>query len=167
MAIAAVLRHEGDRFVDDPTTGECSKRGVELRWYRMYVDPAATKETIRNLTPEQATSFYRDNYWTRNKFFLIKDPWIAAKLFDLGVNVGPGTAVKLAQKVLNIIGDHNLTEDGILGPRTASALENTKPLKFLIRFVQDMDSYYHLVASRDPNKAKFLDGWMNRLYDSC
>src|SRR5690606_30113686 len=68
---------------------------------------------IRNLTREQAIAIYRRDWWDRYGYGRIKDADVAAKLMDMAVNMGPGTAHRLLQQALVWIG-HPVRIDGII-----------------------------------------------------
>jgi lysozyme family protein len=65
-----------------------------------------------------AKSFYADKYWN-NLYNELKNEKLAEKLFDVSVNMGIITAVKILQTVLiNYFNKRDLAVDGIFGKIT-------------------------------------------------
>lgn len=75
-----------------------------------------------------------------------------AMLFDMSFNMGGKTAIKLAQRALN------LDDDGILGPKTKEALKDLDKDKLY----DERMKYYQAIVKNKPTQKKFLKGWTNR-----
>ena len=104
--IKVILQHEGG-LVDNPSDpGGLTNYGISQTAY-----PGLD---IKNLTIEDATSIYYNDYWKKMNLDLLSDDFIKLHLFDMGVNAGIKTAIKLLQQILGVI------QDGIIGPNTAS-----------------------------------------------
>lgn len=80
-----------------------------------------------------AMPYYKRKYWDFAQ--LDKFPIeVAYQMFDIGVNMGKGIAVRFLQRTLNVL-NHNghdypdLIEDGIFGPNTLNAMQKIKTLK--------------------------------------
>jgi lysozyme family protein len=74
---------------------------------------------------------------------------------------GP-TGIKDMQFAMNKAYNMNLTEDGIVGPKTVAAINSkTKSPEVLYKALEDR--YKRLAAS--PTYAQYLRGWLNRLED--
>lgn len=56
---------------------------------------------VATLTREQATQLYHDNQWAEIRGDEIISQYLAYKIFDLGVNMGTGTAAILVTKTIN------------------------------------------------------------------
>ena len=72
-----------------------------------------------------AKNIYRDVFWNPMKLDLIVDMDVASELFDTAVNCGIRSAVKMAQRAVNVLRTEDMAAlevDGALGPRTACAL---------------------------------------------
>lgn len=80
--------------------------------------------------------------------------------FDAVINCGQTQAVRFLQRALG------LTADGVLGPKTIAAMQGAgegrnlavKLTGLRVRFYRD------LVAAK-PDKARWLNGWLNRVSD--
>ena len=109
--IELTLEHEGG-YVHDPTDlGGETNYGIAKRFYP-DVD-------IKNLTKEQAKDIYKRDYWDKNKVDEMPND-LKHIFFDMCVNQGRGTAVKILQRTINGKGG-KLTVDGGFGPGTKAA----------------------------------------------
>ena len=90
--IEVTLHHEGG-YVHDPTDlGGETNYGIAKRFYP-DVD-------IKNLTKEGAKEIYKKDYWDKNKVDDLT-PELKHIFFDMCVNQGRGTAVKILQRAIN------------------------------------------------------------------
>ena len=148
--IDVVLEHEGG-YVNDPSDlGGETNFGITKRFYP-DVD-------IKNLTKEQARKIYYDDYWVANKV-----PQMPNNLkhiyFDMCINQGKGTAVKVLQRAVNSKGG-DLKVDGGLGPKTVESINKYKPCDNRTRCYR-LKHYYDLV-NKKPEQERFLFGWFRR-----
>lgn len=141
-AIPFILKHEGDyvNHPDDP--GGETNFGITKRDYP-HLD-------IKNITREDAIDIYRKVYWFSA---LDQLPFqIAAKVFDMVVNMGRVQATKLAQRAAGVV------DDGVFGPKTIDALKDTPISKIINQQVM----FYSMLATRRPKLKVFLKGWLSR-----
>ena len=146
--IEYVLEHEGG-YVNDPTDlGGETKYGITKRFYP-DVD-------IKNLTIEQAKQIYKDDYWDKNRVeSLPQELWHI--FFDMCVNMGRGTAVKILQRAANSKGK-GLDVDGGMGPATLNALNGIGVERVRAYRVK----YYVDLINAKPEQEKFYFGWFRR-----
>jgi lysozyme family protein len=102
---------------------------------------------------------YRARYWSPLAEWL--EGRVLEKVFNAGVNVGPGAAVRLLQKALIGLGAR-ISADGLTGPRTAEAARAAAEPALLRAYVREQEAYYRDIARRKPSQAKFLKGWLRR-----
>lgn len=76
-------------------------------------------QDVRNLTLEEAEEIYRKSYWQQSGGDLLPSG-LDHVVFDMGVNAGPSTAVKILQRLLGFKGK---AVDGIVGGKTVTAAE--------------------------------------------
>lgn len=118
-AFAVVLGHEGG-YTADPTdpgnwTGGAPGRG-ECRGTNWGISAASYPDLpIRALTPDQARTIYRRDYWDRVRGDRLPAP-LALLVFDAAVNCGVGRAARWLQGVLGV------AQDGVVGEVTLAAL---------------------------------------------
>lgn len=171
-AVAVVLAHEGGRFTDDPADpGGATKWGISLRLARKEHGPLdfdldddgdVDADDIEALTQENAIGAYRTLFWDRYGYGDLHDHELAAKVFDLAVNMGPRQAHLCLQRAVRAHGIH-LVEDGVLGPVTRSAAAECQHLVLSLR--SEAAGFYRELVARRPPLARFLKGWLNRAYD--
>lgn len=119
-------------------------------------------EDIANMTQERAIEIYHADYWLAPKINELPDS-IAGKVFDMGVNMGPHTAIRLMQDTLNDYGTTTpeLVEDGRIGPLTIAAA-NASPATFLSDYRNTLIAHYNSLIANHAALAKFRNGWIRR-----
>jgi len=156
QAVEVVLAHEGG-YVNDPRDpGGETKYGISKRSYPSL--------DIANLTREQAVEIYRRDWWDKYGYGRLASSAIAAKVFDLSVNVGPRRAHEMLQRALHAVGRRDVVVDGIIGPQTISAANAAPPDALLAAIRAEAAAYYRQLIERNPNLKKFEHGWMRRAY---
>ena len=146
--IEHVLEKEGG-YVNDPTDlGGETNYGITKRFYP-DVD-------IKNLTKEQAKEIYKRDYWDKNRVDELPEQ-LRHIFFDMCVNQGRGTAVKVLQRAANAKGA-KLKVDGGLGPSTLKAIQNVEYTRVKSYRVLH---YANLVINK-PEQEKFWYGWFKR-----
>ena len=146
--IEQVLEHEGGYVNDPKDLGGETKYGITKRFYP-DID-------IKNLTIEQAKEIYKKDYWDRNKVeSLPQNLWHI--YFDMCVNMGKRTAVKVLQRAANNKG-RDIEVDGGLGPMTIGALKGVE----LDRVRAFRVKYYVDLITARPEQEKFYLGWFRR-----
>ena len=146
--IEHVLEKEGG-YVNDPTDlGGETNYGITKRFYP-DVD-------IKNLTKEQAKEIYKRDYWDKNRVDELPEQ-LRHIFFDMCVNQGRGTAVKVLQRAANAKGA-KLKVDGGMGPATLKAVQNVEHDRVKSYRVLH---YANLVINK-PEQEKFWYGWFKR-----
>lgn len=159
-AVTRVLGDEGgtETVPDDP--GGITRFGISSREY-----PALE---IAHLTRDGAIAIYYRDYWRPFNFAAAPGP-IAAKVFDLAVNIGPAHAIGCLQRALRAVG-RRVTEDNVLGPETAAASHAAEPAGLMAALRSEAAGYYRVMAAfardaRPDGDREFLTGWLNRAYE--
>jgi len=117
---------------------------------------------IRGLTREEAIAIYKRDYWERPRISELPDS-ISGKVFDMGVNMGSGTAIRLFQQVLNELNvKPTLVEDGRIGPATIAACSQVTSVNVLARYRSILAEHYMAIIRRNPAMARFQRGWLRR-----
>ena len=148
--IEITLEHEGG-YVNDPTDlGGETKFGIAKRFYP-DVD-------IKNLTEDEAKDIYRADYWDKNRVEELPEQ-LRHIFFDMCVNQGRGTAVRILQRACVAKGA-DIAIDGGFGPGTQNAIETYKPSVDRVRCYR-LKHYYDIVNNK-PEQEKFLFGWFKR-----
>ena len=114
--IEVTLHHEGGYVHDPKDLGGETNYGIAKRFYP-DVD-------IKNLTESEAKDIYKKDYWDKNKVEELSEE-LRHIFFDMCVNQGRGTAVKILQRACNAKGA-DLAIYGGLGTGTKQAIETYK-----------------------------------------
>lgn len=101
--------------------------------------------------------FYKDNFWNKMNLDLIVNENVVLQLFDMGINAGIKTSIRIAQRICKT------TQDGILGVKTAYAI-NSFGSEFFNKYVEGRILYYKKIVAKRPKNKVFLKGWMKRAY---
>ena len=143
-----VLKHEGG-YVNDPTDlGGETKYGITKRFYPDL--------DIKNLTTEDAKEIYKKDYWDKGRVeSLPNNLWHI--FFDMSINMGRKTAVKILQRAAVNKGK-KIAVDGGLGPATIKALKGIEKERVQAYRVK----YYTDLVNAKPEQEKFLFGWFKR-----
>jgi lysozyme family protein len=153
-ALLLIKKHEGG-YVDNPKDpGGCTNMGITLSTFRRYLKASATCADVKALSWEQAETIYRVGYWQRVAGDDLPSG-LDVHVFDMAVNAGPGTAVRLLQRIVGV------AEDGVLGPVTLGAItKNPNPTDALVKQYTQARLDYYKKLSGWPTFGK---GWANRL----
>jgi lysozyme family protein len=153
-AVELVLGHEGGYSSNPADPGGATRFGISARSY-----PALD---IATLTRDAAVKIYWTEWWLRFGFAQLPAA-IAAKTFDLAVNMGAAHAIEGLQRALRACG-LPVTEDGALGPATALASRRADPAALMAALRSELAAHYRMVAAKQKCGVDFLKGWLNRAY---
>lgn len=166
-AIDWVINHEGGELTKDPvwtrwgvTLPEIKTAGLDYNQ-----DGVVDLADIDGLTREEAREFYRQMDW-REEFAYIADQRVATKVLDLCVNVGEKQAIKLLQRACRAVTGYALTDDGVFGSRTLAATNGSDPGRLLAAMASEAAGFYRLISAARADYKQYLNGWLNRAYDT-
>lgn len=148
--IKIILRHEGGYVWDKDDLGGETKYGITKRRYPDL--------DIQNLTLEEAKRIYYEDFYKDMNLHYIESDLLALHVFDMGINAGMKTAIKLLQRLLN-----GCKADGEIGRVTAEALSYAMVTTKMVDAykAKRVERYYYVSTLR--NNSKFLKGWINRV----
>jgi hypothetical protein len=161
--IDEILGREGG-FVDHPNDrGGATNFGITQRALAASRGKDVSVDDVRNMAISEAKQIYSTRYFTRPKIDKLPE-LVQPVVFDMSINHGPGTAIKLFQEVLNKSGK-TCSVDGGVGDETitcaqaaADALGNA-----LINSVVDRRiALYQAIVAGDESQRVFLRGWLRR-----
>ena len=152
--LALVLKSEGG-FVNNPRDpGGMTNLGVTKVTYERWLNEPVTEEQMRALTPNDVEQLYREWYWDG-----VRGDDLPAGVdyctFDLAVNSGIGTAVRLLQDASNTV------PDGKLGPVSMVAIQEMDA-RAIVSELQALRLAYLKKISTWP---VFGKGWAKRVSD--
>jgi len=164
-AVERVLADEGGYVANPADPGGETNFGISQREYPDL--------DIRNLTRDQAIEIYYRDWWNKFRFGELPAA-VAAKVFDLAVNMGPAEAVRCLQRALRACCFVYIGEDGNLGPLTVKASEMLEgavemkargvPTPLLASLRSEAAGCYRAMAIHRHLDEEFLKGWLNRAY---
>lgn|SRR5574343_1009303 len=141
-------------YTDDPKDA-----GGETKW---GISKKAHPElNIKALTFPQALHIYETSYWDKDYEAILSDR-ICFKLFDMGVLIGPRTAVKHIQKAIKDCGKL-IRVDGNCGPITVAAINSIEESLLYTKFINRLENHFRRITLLRPWNRKYLKGWLNRL----
>ena len=177
-AYRAVMSAEGgysNRAVDRGGETYC---GISRKYYPHWVGwgivdqyPLPNKHGIDKdpKLPALVQSFYKSEYWDKFQGDKIRSQTIAEELFDTGVNMGLGAAVKFLQRALNVLNRRgklypDLEIDGGMGPTTLSSLNTMQEERLLFKIMNILQgSHYVDIMLDDETQEDNARGWFNRV----
>lgn len=184
-ALEKTLRREGG-YVDDPVdAGGETYKGVSRRYnpswpgWKVIDRKKGGGDFPVSLDDDpdlqlQVRNLYKQDYW--DKFMGDEIPEkaleIAVELFDTGINLGVGRAVKYLQRGLNLLNRNgrswkDIVVDGSFGLATLAALEKysrkDKP-GYLLKIMNILQGNHYInYMTRSPVQEKYARGWLNRV----
>jgi lysozyme family protein len=168
-AVDIVLRHEGGISNDPNDPGGMTKYGISLRFLELMPDGDITGDgkidelDIAQLTRDQAIDLYWRKFWNLYHYNKFHDWKLAAKLFDLAVNMGPMQSHKLLQQALHSVG-MKIKIDGKLGAVSFKSANAANRDALLAALRSEAAGFYRTLCAKNKNYDKFLAGWLNRAY---
>lgn len=132
---------------DPQDTGGTTKWGISQKAYP-HLD-------IPSLTLDEAREIYYTDYLVKPRLVTLP-PAVLEPVFDVAVNMGTSTAIKLLQQAVNV------KQDGKLGPQTFKAVAQASPAQFRLLFtVARLLRYLDIILAR-PSQRKYAKGWFRR-----
>jgi lysozyme family protein len=144
-----VLKSEGGWVNNPADPGGETNLGVTKRVWEEYVGHPV--ETLKNLTKEDVAPLYEQKYW--RPYCEIIPRGLDLLVFSMGVNGGPGRAVKLLQSAIGCV------PDGVIGSRTMELIKQSNALDLIAKYSEARRSYYKSLKTFDI----FGKGWLSRV----
>ena len=157
--VALILQNEGG-YVNLPSDrGGSTNFGITIDTLASWRKTTVTDADIQALSVEEASQIYLAKYITAPGFDQLTDIRLRAAIVDYGVLCGPVNATESLQVILG------LSRDGICGPVTATAANNTvtPDIRAVINGLSVARISFHAnrVAAK-PDQLPFLVGWVSR-----
>jgi lysozyme family protein len=162
-----VLKWEGGVSNDPADRGGLTNRGITQATYDRYrrAKGLPLQSVVKMTEPEMREIYYRF-YWLPVKADEFPYP-LALAVFDTGVNMGVGTAIKLLQRAINDLLPKVrwVAVDSVLGEQTLRAAKSLDPKRLALQLCARREERYYAIVRANPTQQKFLRGWLNRLND--
>lgn len=160
--LKVIFIHEGFKFTnhkDDP--GKETKFGVTLKFIKMRSldinnDGEINVKDIMELTLEKASEIYLEYFWKPMNLESINNELLKLHLFDMGINAGTKTAIKILQEMLGT------DTDGVIGPNTLAKI-NSYGDRIIADYANARKMYYGKIIKKNPRLEVFRKGWYNRV----
>jgi lysozyme family protein len=146
-AVELILKHEGGWVKDENDPGGETNFGISKRAYPDL--------NIKELTRDDAKRIYKRDYWDAIRADEMPEP-VAVGVFDMAVNAGNRTAVRLLQRAVRV------TDDGIIGPVTLAAVNSTKPDEIAVLYAAERIAYYAALRGWQ----RYGRGWSSRVIET-
>jgi len=114
-----------------------------------------TQKPVSALTEDEAKQVYT-LFWRACHCDTLPDA-VAIAYWDAAFNMGQGAAIRQLQRALGV------PVDGALGPQTIGAAQAADPRQTVIRLTGQRVAAFRDIAAKRPEKARFLNGWLNRV----
>ncbi|WP_048764751.1 glycoside hydrolase family 108 protein [Acinetobacter sp. 243_ASPC] len=159
IAFQRLIGHEGGYSNDrnDPGNWTGGKVGVGLLKGTKFGLAANTypKLDIKNITVVEAKEIYKRDWWDKLGADQLH-PAIVYQLWDFAINAGKSRAVKELQQVAGV------PDDGIIGPKTISAVKIMEVNDVLLRLAAERLKFYTSLSTWD----RYGKGWTNRVAEN-
>jgi lysozyme family protein len=151
-------------FSDDPDDpGGVTNYGITQN----LVDKLKLNFDVRGLTALGAVGFYQKYFWEFYNCELLLDKVVAAKVFDMLVNVTDHAVFMVQSAVNQLYQSQVVVVDGVLGPKTAdyiNHIEKSQMQRFLFLVKQEQRAFYLSRIAANPVLKKYENGWLRRAY---
>lgn len=158
--INALIAREGG-YVNHPADrGGPTNYGITRQTLAAWRGRSVTTDEVKRLDRSEAAEIYRASYYFGPGIDSLPVA-IQAQVFDIAVNSGPRTSIRLLQRALNRCGA-GVKEDGVLGPATRAAAASYSGADINCELVGVRLRFYDDIVAGDPRQRAFIDGWRKR-----
>lgn len=148
--LSRIIKHEGGYQCDPNDKGNYV--GSELRGTKYGISASSYPElNIKDLSYDDAIKIYETDYFTKYNLEKFPGP-MQFQLLDTIINCGYGSMVRILQRACGV------TVDGLLGPATVRAVNESSIEGLILRFNSCRIQHYLSLKTFD----KFGKGWIQR-----
>lgn len=156
--IFAVAKKTG--LANDPDDrGNLTMCGITFATYSTWCNKKGKKATadgLKNISYTAWLDILKTMFWDKWKADKINDQSLANILVDW-VWASGITGIKRPQRILGV------TADGIVGPKTLSAINGSDPVRVFSALHSDRLKHFDEIVAKSPSQIKFLKGWRRRV----
>ena len=161
---AMISRWEGGDSEHKSDRGGPTNHGITQKIYSDYLCKPATPDMVKAMPRSTALAIYRSRYWLNINIDRLPEA-LQPMVFDMAVNMGPGTGVRLLQQALLDL-DRLVSVDGVIGPQTTStaarAIADLGAKRVIDAVCDRRRDYYQQIIINDPSQVVFKKGWLVR-----
>ncbi len=182
-AYKLTLEHEGGYNKDPDDVGGETYKGISRRYHPRWkgwqlIDGLKLQYSFPDNLDRNADlddmikEFYKDNYWNLFCGDKIPNQLVANELFDTGVNMGIGRAVKYLQMSLNLLNRNeknypDIVEDGKFGSNTLRTLRiylRSDKVHYLLKIMNILQGMHYIeYAKKSAIQERYMRGWLSRV----
>jgi len=156
------LKNEGGFSNHKNDRGGATKYGITRSTLSRWIGQPASIDDVKNISEDLAKDIYKRWYWDTMRLDEVKSKPIAIAMFDIGLVRGTSIPPKYAQLVLNAQLRSELNVDGVMGPKTISAINRTLNKPFLDDYIELVVGGFRQIVAKRPQQKVFLKGWLKR-----
>ena len=160
---------EGSGYSNKPSDkGGPTTSGITLDTFQLFYGADKTIEDLKKLTYEQWYHIMKGGFWDKCKADEIKNQSVAEIFVDWTINSG-WAMIKRVQKIVGV------KEDGIVGPRTITAINSCNQQALHYRIKKERALWYFKCVDHNmdldvraailPTNIANINGWLRRLGD--
>lgn len=117
---------------------------------------------VKYLTEHDAMKIYHADFFDKPRLYFIDEQNICNYVFDMCVNHGIKTGVKIFQKAIYYIQD-KIKIDGVVGIQTLGLYKGIKRKNILLYIMRGLRiNFYLKIIDRNKKMRVFRDGWIRR-----
>lgn len=165
-------------LVDNPADrGGITNRGISLKFLKelgdtdqdgyldgdLNHDGLVDRADVLGVTDADARRLAYRLFWAKMRCDDLHSQGVAAKLFDLSLNMGPGAAALVLQRALRAC-LCPIKEDGLIGPKTIAAANSVDEAPLVAAMRSEAAAIYRMIVARDSTQGTFSKGWLSRAY---
>lgn len=106
-------------------------------------------------------AFYLSNFWNQ-WYAALKSDDLAKRVFDMAVNAGPATTVRILQGAIPEAGGPAVAIDGKWGPSTVNAANACDQNQLLLAYKAARCQHYKDIVEANPADQPYLAAWIAR-----
>lgn len=160
--VLETLNYEGGYSNNPNDRGGPTNFGITQNDLANFRGHGVTAEDVKNMSIEEAKTIYKTKYWDPCGLDSVINYKKALVIFDQGVLCGTKTSAKRAQSSINAIGKGKLLVDGVIGPKSIEAINQSDESQFCLEFIALTQHYFIDIVLRNQSQLVFLKGWINR-----
>ena len=161
---AMVSRWEGGYSDNKTDRGGPTNYGITILVYSEFLGKPATAAMVKAMPRSTAIAIYRSRYWLGVNIDRLPVE-LQPVVFDMAVNMGPGTGVRLLQMALLDL-DRHVMVDGVIGLITSGtasrAIADLGAKRVIDALCDRRRDYYQHIITNDPSQVIYRRGWLTR-----
>lgn len=155
--LEVVLRNEGLYSNNPADPGGATMKGVTQREYDNYrAKQGDGFQDVKLISDEELYDIYYTLYWLPMNLDIINDDDLVLQVYDMGINAGIRTSIKLLQRLVGV------KDDGYIGQQTNRAIKEYNG-NILEDFKKRRKLFYVTLVQEKPNLRPFIKGWLARV----